>query len=315
MEAAGSGSVRARVLALLLLVVLGGGFAWALAGWWDDVVSRLREQRPDVLAGSLALCLAGVFLSFLLWRGVLGTLGSRVSVVAGARIFFLAQLGKYLPGSVWPVVVQMKLGQEAGIPRQRMGLAFVLTLGLSVGWGLLIGLIALPAVVAGDAGDGTSMWPLLLLLLVPLLVLLLSPPVLNAVLGRLLRLLRRPGLEQPLTGRQIGQASLWTVVFWFVFGSHVWLLAVGLGADAARSLPVTIAGFALAFSIGPLLVVLPAGAGVREAVLVGTLLPVLDVPEATAVALTSRGLLMVTDGLLAAGSVSLGTRTLSRRDS
>ena len=87
--------------------------------------------------------------------------------------------------------------------------------------------------------------------------------------------------------------------FWLVYGGHVWLLAVGLGADPLEALPVAIGGFAIAFSIGPLLVVLPAGAGVREAVLVVLLAGVLTTAEATAVALTSRGILMLTDGLLA----------------
>jgi uncharacterized membrane protein YbhN (UPF0104 family) len=77
------------------------------------------------------------------------------------------------------------------------------------------------------------------------------------------------------------------------------VLAVGLGADPWQALPVAIGGFAIAFSLGPLLVVLPAGAGVREAVLVVLLHSVLSTSEATAVALTSRGILMATDGLLA----------------
>lgn len=266
----------------------------------------MREQDPLVLVISLLLCLVGVFFSFLLWRGVLAALGSRVPVAAAARIFFVAQLGKYLPGSVWPVVAQMKFGQEAGIPRQRMGLAFVLTFGLSIGWGLLIGLLALPAMFAADSDAGLgSAWPLLLLAAIPVVVVLLTPRALNAALALALRVLRRPGLDQLLTGRQIATASLWTVVFWLVFALHLWVLVAGLGVDPVAALPVAIGGFALAFSIGPLLVVLPAGAGVREAALVILLLPVLDVAEATAVALTSRGLLMVTDGVLAAGSALL----------
>ena len=83
---------------------------------------------------------------------------------------------------------------------------------------------------------------------------------------------------------------------------------MGLGGDPLRSLPVAIGGFALAFSLGPLLVVLPAGAGVREAVLIVLLGTVLTTPAATAVALTSRLLLMVTDGLLALAAALLDRR-------
>lgn len=292
-------SLRRTVVSALLGVALVGAFGWALAGRWDEVVAALRDQHPLVLLASLALCLIAVLMSFVLWRGTMATLGSDVPARRVARMFFVAQLGKYVPGSVWPVVAQMRMGREIGLPRARVGLAFLLTLGLSVLWGLVAGIVALPALVAQE-GPGFAV----VLLSVPLVLALLVPRVINELLTRALKLLRRPPLDQPLSGRAIFRGSLWTLAFWFVFGLHVWVLAVGLGADPLSALPVAIGGFALAFSIGPLLVVLPAGAGVREAVLVVLLSSVLPTPEATAVALTSRGLLMATDGLLAlAGAV------------
>ena len=287
-------SRRRTLVSGALLAAVVAAFAWALAGKWDQVVTEMRDQNPLVLLGSLVLCLLAVLMSFLIWRGTLAVLGSPVRVRPASRMFFVAQLGKYLPGSVWPVVVQMRLGRENGIPRQRMALAFLLTLGLSVLVGLLVGVAALPALVQAE---GRSV--LFGLLLLPVLLALLVPQVLNGLLNRGLRLLRRPPLDQPFSGRDMARGVAWTLAFWVVFGLHVWLLSVGLGASAWETLPVAIGGFAVAFSIGPLLVVLPAGAGVREAVLVVLLGSVLTAPEATAVALTSRGLLMLTDGLLA----------------
>ena len=123
--------------------------------------------------------------------------------------------------------------------------------------------------------------------------------VLNGLVDRGLRLLRRPPIGPPFSGRDMVRGVAWTLVFWVVSGSHVWVLVGRARGSTWETLPVAIGGFAMAFSIGPLLVVLPAGAGVREAVLVVLLGSVLTAPEATAVALTSRGLLMLTDGLLA----------------
>ena len=280
---------------LLLLVVV--AFGWALAGQWSEVVDALRDQSPWVLLGALVLALLGVFMSFLLWRGTLRVLGSGLPVRPGARLFFLTQLGKYLPGAVWPVVAQMRMGRELGVPRQRMALAFLLTLGLSTLVGILVGVSALPALLEAEGRV-----VLLGLLALPVLLALLVPRVLNGLLARALRLLRRPGLDAPLAGRDMARGVAWAIAFWVVYGGHVWLLAVGLGADPWEALPVAIGGFAIAFSLGPLLVVLPAGAGVREAVLVLLLHSVLPTPEATAVALTSRGILMATDGLLALGA-------------
>jgi glycosyltransferase 2 family protein len=284
---------RTAVSAILLMVIV-AAFGAALAGKWSEIVERLREQHPAVVLGALALALLGVFMSFLLWRGTLLVLGSGLPVRPAARLFFVTQLGKYLPGAVWPVVAQMRMGRDLGVPRQRMALAFLLTLGLATLVGVLVGVTALPALLEAEG-------PVVLLglLALPLLLLVLVPRVLNGLLGLALRVLRRPGLDAPLAGRDVGRGVGWALAFWVVYGGHVWLLAVGLGADPWRSLPVAIGGFAIAFSLGPLLVVLPAGAGVREAVLVLLLHGVLSTSEATAVALTSRGILMATDGLLA----------------
>lgn len=290
-------SWRRSVVSGLLALVLVVAFGWALSGTWSETVEDIRDQDPLVLLGSLGLAMAGVWMSFELWRGTLAVLGSPVARRPAARLFYVAQLGKYVPGSVWPVVAQMRMGREQGIPRQRTALAFLLTLGLSVLVGLLVGLAALPALLDAE-GRGV----LFGLLALPVLLALLVPTVINSLLERGLRLLRRPGLEAPLSGRDIARAVLWTIAFWIVFGGHVWLLAVGMGADPWDALPVAIGGFAIAFSIGPLLVVLPAGAGVREAVLVVLLAGLLSRPEAAAVALTSRGVLMLTDGLLAVGA-------------
>jgi hypothetical protein len=72
--------------------------------------------------GSLGLALltvlAGLFTSFLGWRAVLADYGGRLPLAGGLRVFFLSQLGKYLPGSIWPAVAQMELGREYKVPRR-----------------------------------------------------------------------------------------------------------------------------------------------------------------------------------------------------
>jgi hypothetical protein len=287
-------SWRRTAVSTLLVIVVVAAFGWALHGQWDDIVEQLKRQHPAVVVLALLVALAGVFMSFLLWRGTLVVLGSSLPRRPAARLFFLTQLGKYLPGAVWPVLAQMRMGRDLGVPRQRMGLAFLLTLGLSTLVGILVGVSALPALLQAE-GRGV----LFGLLALPVLLALLVPRVLNSLLERALRLLRRPGLEAPLSGRDMARGVGWAIAFWVVYGGHVWVLAVGLGADPWQTLPVAIGGFAIAFSLGPLLVVLPAGAGVREAVMVLLLHSVLSTSEATAVALTSRGILMATDGLLA----------------
>ncbi len=58
---------------------------------------------------------------------------------------------------------------------------------------------------------------------------------------------------------------------------------------------MSIGALALAMGLGPAVVFLPAGVGVREAVLVAALTTVLTLPDAIAVALVSRALVVLGD--------------------
>ncbi len=115
------------------------------------------------------------------------------------------------------------------------------------------------------------------------------------MVDKLLTLVRRPPLEQPLTGRAVAAALGWAVVSWVLFGLQVWLLAVRLGAPEGRTLLLAIGGFAFAWSVGFLVVFAPAGAGFRDVLVIAILGAVLGGGGATAVALVSRILMTIGD--------------------
>ncbi|NHC43811.1 flippase-like domain-containing protein [Motilibacter sp. K478] len=275
--------------------------AYAVASQWGDVSASLGRIEPLTLVGSLAAVLVGLVGSMLAYRALLADMGSPLPVPTAARIFFVGQLGKYLPGSLWPVVAQMEMGRDAGVPRRRSASAIALTILIYLGAGLLVGAVALP--FASEEAGGYR-W---VVLLAPLFLLLLHPGVLNPLLARVLALARREPPEQPLTGRGTMTAFAWSVVSWLAFGLHVELLAVDLGAPAGRALPLAVGGFALAWSAGFLLIVAPAGAGAREVALVAILSPVLTTHDGTAVALVSR-LLMTGGDVVTAGAAALTWR-------
>ncbi|MGJ0223704.1 hypothetical protein ACQUZK_09915, partial [Streptococcus pyogenes] len=86
------------------------------------------------------------------------------------------------------------------------------------------------------------------------------------------------------------RSAAWALVMWVAFGAHAWVLAAGLVDDGPR-LALTVAGaFALAWVVGFLVVLAPAGAGPREVALVLLTASVLDAPDALVLALVSRAL-------------------------
>ena len=294
----------ARRTALVVLLLAGLSLAvLSLAGQWSEVREGARQLSAGYVVSAFLSVLASLWLAMLSWRAMLRGLGTEVPVRAAARIFFVGQLGKYVPGSVWPVLAQMELGAAYGLSRKVIGTASLLALGIAVPVALAIGLLAVPALLSAE---GSAY--LLLFLALPLAAVLLSPPVLNPLLDRALRLARRQPLPQRLTGATVTRVALYAAGGHLLLGLQAYLLARDLGASGSLLLPLAVGAFALASSAGVLALPVPAGAGVREAVLVVSLSPVLPVGQSLLLALVSRAILTAGD-LCVAGAASRTTQT------
>ncbi|GAA0393312.1 lysylphosphatidylglycerol synthase transmembrane domain-containing protein [Microbispora corallina] len=292
---------RRAVRWLFLLVALGFG-VWAVAGQWSAVSAGFARLSWAELGGSLLAVLAALCAGMMMWRALLADLGSPLALPDAAKIFFVGQLGKYIPGSLWPVLAQMEMGRDHGIPRARSAAAFFLTYPVYLASGLLVGAVTLP-VLAGESVARYA-W---LLLLIPVLAVALHPAVVNGVIGFGLRRIRKPPLERPLTRRGVLAATGWALAGWAAYGAHLALIVHGLGGAGPSAVVLSFGAFALAWCLGFLVVIAPAGAGVREVAMVAALAPVLDRPAAIAAALCSRLIVSVGD-LVCAGAAGLASR-------
>jgi hypothetical protein len=282
--------VRRTVKAVLLLAVI-ALLGVVVVDEWSDVAHVIGSESVASLAGSTVLALTGTWCSFLSWRALSADLGAAVPLVGSMRIFFVGQLGKYVPGKVWPVVAQMRLGRRYEVPGRISAAAAAIVTLLTFGVGLLVTAVTLP-LLGGDALR-RYWWALLVL---PVAVVLLLPPVLNRLLERILRLLRREPMPRPLTLAGTGRAVGWAVVMWLLYGAHLLVLLTGAGEPLTAELVVRSTGaFAASWAIGFLLAFAPAGLGVREIGLVGLLGATVAQPLAVAATLISRLMLTLAD--------------------
>jgi glycosyltransferase 2 family protein len=269
--------IGVALLALTLLAV-------SIARQWDVVVDALGRMGLRWFAVSLAAALAGLLFTSFAWRTIMRDLGSPLPVGPALRVFFLAQVGKYLPGAVWPFVAQMELGRSLGVPRRRSALAGLLFVGLHCATGLLVASVTLPFASPDAVRD--YWW---VLALTPVLVVVLHPRVLSPLLDRVFWLLRRPPLDRTLTLRNTLRACCFLLVTWLCYGLSLLALAAPLGLSGRGELFLAIGAYGLAWSAGVMVLgLVPAGIGVREAVLTAVLLPVLPAGAAIAVAAASR---------------------------
>jgi glycosyltransferase 2 family protein len=291
--------LRLAVFAVFLAVI-----AVVLAGQWQEVRPLLGRLSVPSVAAAMAAVLTGIWATFLSWRAALTDLGAPLPLTAGMRVFYLGQLAKYLPGSIWPAVTQMRLGRDYDVPQRASGAAVVVFMLMVVGTGLLVGLPVIP-LLGRDAVDQYH-W---LLLVLPLLLLALAPPVLNRAIAIALRVARRPAMPAPLSLRGILLVAGWSIVAWLCYGVQVYVLARQLGADGGWLLLLQCTGaFAAAFASGPLLLIVPAGAGVREAALLLLLGSTITAPRAAVIAIVSRLLFIVGDLAWAGAAVVVERR-------
>lgn len=289
------------VLQAIILIAALVACALALADQWPSISSRLHRIGPDPVVGALALAGVANISAMMSWRAILVDLGSPLPRRAAARIFFLSSIGKYLPGSVWPYMAQMEMGRKYDIPRPRSAAASILAVLVSLTIGLLIAAATIPWT---SASAMRTYWPVFLA--VPVLLAALHPAVIERLVGFALRVLKRPPLDQRVSWSGLAVSSAWTVLTWVAYGFQVWILCDAVAKLGPRAPIECIGAYALAWCAGFLVVIAPAGAGIREVALTASLSAIMPAPAALTVALVSRAVTTVGDFGAAAVGAFLG---------
>jgi glycosyltransferase 2 family protein len=304
---AGSTSPRARSRWVSTIVgvtigLAGGAFVVrALLDERDEVLAILPEAEPLWLV--LAVLFAGAAMTGigLTWRAALRLLGAELGVISALRGYFVGQLGKYVPGGVWAVMGRGEWARREGIPGPTAYTSVLLSMGTANLSAILLVALLVPFSGLVEREPGYT-WVLAFL---PLGFLAVHP----MILGAGLRLLRR------LTGRELvvdvasWSASSWLVIrqlpSWIAIGLVSILVTRALGASVVDPLEL-ISATALAWAIGFIILPVPGGIGVREAVFVATATTIPSGVAAT-VALIARLIFILVDGLGAATATALTT--------
>lgn len=295
-------SLAGTALRVLVLVAVTASLAGAVVRLWPDVRSTLLGLSLPMVAASFVAALLGMCTAVMSWREILLDLQHTVSFRKAGQIYLVGQLGRYLPGSVWAVALQMELGLRAGIPRARSFAASLVMIGLSLTAGLLVGILGVPSLAAEV---GHRAWAVVAVLAVLLLV--SAPPILTRMVDTLLRLLRRPGIQHPFSPSGVARPIGWSVLTYLALGTHMYLLVLADQQVGPPSWLTVVGTYAIATVAGVFAVVTPSGLGIREAVLVLSLAPFTGAGAALALALTSRLILLLVD-VVAAGAAAWTAR-------
>jgi uncharacterized membrane protein YbhN (UPF0104 family) len=283
---------------------------WTSAGEMADDLRRFGWSiRVGWLAAAVALATANLFLMARVWVGLFWASGGAIGLHAGARVWIVTNLGRYIPGKLWQLTgltVYMRQRGESGAAALSSAAVFqVVTLatGAAVALATLGGRLA-------PLGSGV---PTGVVLLVAVLAALLHPRVVSALTRRVAAWM---GEDAPLVrvrGLDILEAGGGLLVAWAAYGVGLWLLLQGLGSPRVAS-PVLLTGiFAASYVTGYLALVSPGGLLVREGAMAGLLAALTPIPLAVGAAVAVAARLWVTASELLA-LVAAGVPTGPGRD-
>ncbi len=295
------------IVGVVFVVLVASGIVWTVVRNGPAFVDTIRRVGVGGSALSLLFAVLGVGVTGLQWHAVVDGLGVRLRRSDALQVFFTTQLGKYVPGSVWPIVMQMEAGRRRGASRGVMLAANLINLAVQLSMGLLIAGALLP--FSSPEALRRYWWALAAL---PLMVVLALPRTLPRLLDRALVLAHRAPLGVTTRPTAVVAASGWSLVSWTGIGLHLLVLVVAVGGFSWGLVALCVGGMSLAFTAGILFLPAPAGAGVRELILALVLSTVISPGQAVAVVVASRVLLIVTD-LLLAGVAAL-THRIVRSD-
>jgi len=292
------------VLRWAFLAVAGALLVWAIVATWDQFVESLERLSIESVVMAFVLCLLGLFVNSLSWRAVMRSIGLDAGIRESISLFFVSQIGKYVPGSVWPVLAQAEFASEHGMSRARAMTGSVIAMVVGVVSAGVVGAVGL--VLSAPAALEEYWWVL------PLaggLVCMLVPAVLRRIVDLVFRLTRRSESAAEVGALPLLESAAWSLAMWLILGAQAWVMLREVAP--AATFPLATGAFAFSWLVGFLVVIAPAGVGAREAAFVLALSSVTGSAEALTIAVVSRFLMTAADAV--AFGIGLAFRAQRRR--
>jgi uncharacterized membrane protein YbhN (UPF0104 family) len=194
-----------------------------VAGHWDEIKSYQWQVDWVMFLLSVLLGLGTFVVMASNWQRLIAGFGHQVPLRKSFRIFYLADLGRYIPGKIWPLLGILYLTKKEGIPPERATASFVLVQMFAIPASLLVFVIALqfePRILVDQVAvlGEKSTYLLTGLMLLFSTVVVVWPQRLLGIANALLRRLSRPEVHFALDKTVALRLFVGYSIGWFCYG-------------------------------------------------------------------------------------------------
>jgi uncharacterized membrane protein YbhN (UPF0104 family) len=267
----------------------------------DEIADALSSADPVWLVVALVSGLGAMTLLAVNWLAIIRHGGAPAPWRRGLYWFFVGQLGKYVPGGIWPIVGQAELAHRDRTPR---GIAYWST-ALSMVTTLL-GAAVVAAVAGLTAPPGSRMLPWLFTVALVAGGLALATPRVRDVIHRAAGRATTRELRLPEARWFAGIVGRYLPAWVLFAGMNIFTVQALGGSLDAEFVVTLIYATCVSWIAGFVIVGLPGGLGVREAVFISMMTAPLGAGVAVSVAVVGRVVSVAVDLLGAAVSVPVG---------
>ncbi len=273
------GLITAFFAALTILII-----AYAIVSNWELFKSQEWAFRPHWLFWAIVFLFLDMFLGAWVWHRLASQLASSHSARQNIKIWWYANLGRRVPGTVWYIAGRAALYDQIGISKLTITMLSGLELALIFVSGIVMTLITIPFwALPAEFVRGPNL-ALILLVTVPLTLVLIRPNVLVKIWRKL-----------------SGQSSIQVIrlrdtLTWLLLYLLVWLvgaLVLFSVVNVFHTLPVTqlaaaIGMWSLASSLSLAGALTFTGLGIREVSLTFLLTILIPLPIALITSIAVR---------------------------
>jgi uncharacterized membrane protein YbhN (UPF0104 family) len=259
--------------------------ARSLAAQWGKFESRLPHIQFgwEWISAATALILITYALLIEGWRRILVAWDSHLGFVDAARIWFLSNLGKYVPGNIWSLTAMGVMARKRGLSAIAAAGSSVVMQTVSLATGTAIVMVTGATLLGQPVLVGAAV-----LLLVG--ILLSAPRFLPPLVSWVGNLLGREIAPPSVPAASIWTAAVASALSWLFYGVAFQLFVRGLLGAAPGEMSSYIAVYTAAYILGFISPIAPAGLGVREFTLAAfmTQLGLANEADAALVAIAAR---------------------------
>lgn len=207
---------------------------------------------------------------------------------------YISDMGRYVPGKVWVVLGRLYFLKKYDISRLQVVMSSLLELAIMALGSILIFVISM---LFWDVETGS--WMYFAWAAIPIILIVIHPKVLNILINIVEKIRKKEQVRIKTNYRTMLATIGFYLFYWIVYGLGSFLTVKAITTIGIVKLPIITGIFAIAWFIGFVSFIAPGGLGVRDGLLIYFLMFLIPEPIAIIVALTSRVIHSIIEGLYA----------------